>query len=180
MNHAHHARAARHSHDGDGNGLDVIPSEEFRQLLHVAGGVIELGAGDHQPPAFEQIGVEAAQGKTGAVGGDEKIGSLEVWGQGRNQMQLDGPLTQFRAGRGRRLRLTRIDGRHSLLTPGSTHVGTRGFRVVCLPLALDYGQSPGGTDVEAHAHAVTVDVMHQDGLALVVELQRGLVAGCGA
>ena len=38
--------------------------------------------------------MEAAQGESRAVGGDEQVAPLEVRGQGRNEMELDGPLAE--------------------------------------------------------------------------------------
>ena len=73
-----------------------------------------------------------------------------------------------------------VDGLHRLVASGPRDVLDRGLVVVGVALALDDGQGAGGADVEAHAHAVAEELLDQDGLALVVQLQRAFVAGGGA
>ena len=73
-----------------------------------------------------------------------------------------------------------MHGGDSVGAPGPLHVLDRRLVVVGGTLPLDDSQRAGRADVQAHAHAVAEDLPHQDGLVLVVKLQRPLVACRGA
>ena len=130
VDHALEARAAGDGHDGHRQGVQIVQTDELGQLLHVVPGVVELGTGDDELVILQQFGMEATQAEGRAVGGDQKVGVLEVGGVGSYQVQLDGPLREFRAGRRGRFTGAGVDGGHRLFASGLAHVLAGGLDVV--------------------------------------------------
>ena len=78
-----------HAHDGDG--LDVVLAQDFRQLLRVVHG-IELRTADDRHLTAHELLMEVRVGVGRAVGGDEQLRALEERRAHRNKPYLAGPL----------------------------------------------------------------------------------------
>ncbi len=80
---------AKHGHAPDGG-----DPEEFSQFFGVETVVVELGATDDERFSSEEIPVKIRIGKGNTVGGDEKIGVLEIRGARRHKVELYRPLAK--------------------------------------------------------------------------------------
>lgn len=81
-------------HDGDA--LEVVVLDELSEFFDVGGDVVELGAGDGDGPAAEELFVEVGHSEGDAVGGQHQLGIGKIRGHWRDQMELNGPLGQLR------------------------------------------------------------------------------------
>jgi len=93
LDQAEEARTARNGHNGHGQGSEAVPADDLGELIDVAVAIVELGTGDDELFPFQELPVETAQGEGRAIGGDEHVGALEIRRQGRDELELDGPLT---------------------------------------------------------------------------------------
>lgn len=87
------AAAAGDFHADQGDVLDGVLAQDFRQLFGVVN-VIEFRAADESDAPFDEIFVETGVSIGSAVGCDEKAGAVEVWRMWRDQFDLYRPLAQ--------------------------------------------------------------------------------------
>ncbi len=187
-----------------GQGAEAVPADDLGELFDVAAAIVELGTGDDELLPFQELPVEAAQGESRAIGGDEKVGAPEIGRQGRDEVELDGPLAEagFRRGvRPFRRALPRVrrdiaggasrtserGGGRSAVDPGSRvraaageDVIEGGRRVIIVDVPLLDPEGARRTDVQAGPQAVAKELAGEHGLVLGVEDEGPFGAGRGA
>ena len=88
----HQAEATGNFHEGQGDALDGIRSEDFRQFVPVVFNVVQFGAADDHRFPPEKILVQVRVGERNAIGHDEEIRILKIGGVDRDEIELDRPM----------------------------------------------------------------------------------------
>jgi len=88
----HQPEATGNFHEGQGDALDGIRSEDFRQFVPVVFNVVQFGAADDHRFPPEKILVQGRVGERNAIGHDKEIRILEIGGVDRDECELDRPM----------------------------------------------------------------------------------------
>ena len=188
--------AAGHLHAEDGDAPHVIVGKELRELIGVIP-FVKLGATDEGNAPLHKVPMDVTVGISGAVGGNEKLGTVKVGRVYGNQLDLARPLSKLTVHSlvsARRFssayRLGGISpqgfglcaGASTGKRRGNPFFGFRG-RDGCLVVGRGFSYLKGdgihGTSGEAIPQAVAIILAGELGLA-VYHFDGAFVAGGGA
>ena len=89
--------AARNFHPRNSDGTDVVQTEYFRQLLHIAVQIaVQLRTEDNENASFQQFLVKPSVRMSDAIRGNKQIGIVKIRCCRIQQFELNRPLTQGR------------------------------------------------------------------------------------
>jgi hypothetical protein len=92
----HQAHAARHFHVNHDQTPRRGSANDGRQLFHISAGVVQFRAADQQRPSAQELTMKIGHRRRHAIGRQEQVRLLQERRVRRHQMQLHGPIRQFR------------------------------------------------------------------------------------